>query len=162
MSVRIYDYLGRDISNCPNKFCNNPACLGEPWCSAWGICRGEAAEREQGIVEEARAQAQPGSGSGLEQEYDILELSQQQQQSSPSLLSELPQSSSSPLLPYCNTSVSQCQPDHSGSSQPTPAPLFSQTQAKSDNLVQLRVIQKLRKPGLVLLHQRLFKTQNIV
>ena len=30
---------GREITNEPAKCVrNNPACLGEPWCSAWGIC----------------------------------------------------------------------------------------------------------------------------
>ena len=42
--LRFYDCDNNDITeefDCPTEFCTNPACLGEPWCSAWGICRGE-------------------------------------------------------------------------------------------------------------------------
>lgn len=39
--LRLFDEQGRDITNQPSQFCDNPNCLGEPWCSAWGICRGE-------------------------------------------------------------------------------------------------------------------------
>lgn len=36
--LRLYNDKQEDIPNQPRQFCGNPACLGEPWCSAWGIC----------------------------------------------------------------------------------------------------------------------------
>lgn len=27
------------------EFCDNPACLGEPWCSVWGICKAQEPEQ---------------------------------------------------------------------------------------------------------------------
>ena len=45
--LRFYDKEKRDITDeldSPSLFCGNPACLGEPWCSAWGICKDVAVE----------------------------------------------------------------------------------------------------------------------
>jgi len=36
--LRLFDRENRDITD-ECEFCDNPACLGEPWCSAWGICK---------------------------------------------------------------------------------------------------------------------------
>ena len=48
--------------------CGNPSCLGEPWCSAWGICASYQPQHRE--IE----------GSGMEQEeyldHLMLELSQ--------------------------------------------------------------------------------------
>ena len=27
-----------EVTDAPTVYCGNPSCLGEPWCSAWGIC----------------------------------------------------------------------------------------------------------------------------
>ena len=51
-----------------SQHCDNPSCLGEPWCTAWGIC------------EDYRQSRQQNTGSGLkEDEIDRLfvQLSQQ-------------------------------------------------------------------------------------
>ena len=36
--LRLFDKEGTDDFTA--SVCANPACLGEPWCSAWGICQG--------------------------------------------------------------------------------------------------------------------------
>ena len=35
--LQLYDSDGNSITE-PGNFCGTPGCLGEPWCSAWGIC----------------------------------------------------------------------------------------------------------------------------
>ena len=37
--LRLFDKNNRDITNefPATNFCGNQSCLGEPWCSAWGI-----------------------------------------------------------------------------------------------------------------------------
>lgn len=37
--LRFYNSAQEDITDQPSQFCGNPECLGEPWCSAWGICQ---------------------------------------------------------------------------------------------------------------------------
>ena len=38
--LRLYGADNEEITyNQPTQLCGNPACLGEPWCSAWGICK---------------------------------------------------------------------------------------------------------------------------
>ena len=104
--LKFYDKDGEEVTFQSTQFCDNPACLGEPWCSSWGICKGSAEEAKQQPQQEI-------SGSGLEQEYDslILELSQQFQQDelhlqqpSTTLIPELPPAPapSSPTPPPCS------------------------------------------------------------
>jgi hypothetical protein len=39
LNTKFFDKNGVEIQlNPPGPFCANPACLGEPWCSAWDIC----------------------------------------------------------------------------------------------------------------------------
>ena len=38
--LRLFDMNGRDITD-ELDYCSNPSCLGEPWCSAWGICKAQ-------------------------------------------------------------------------------------------------------------------------
>ena len=40
--LRLYGADNEEITDQPTQFCGNPACLGEPWCSAWGICKDSA------------------------------------------------------------------------------------------------------------------------
>ena len=41
--LRLYGADNEEITyDQPTQFCGNPACLGEPWCSAWGICKDAA------------------------------------------------------------------------------------------------------------------------
>ena len=54
-----------DELDSPSLFCGNPACLGEPWCSAWGICKDVA-------VEPKNSAATMEEVSGVEQEYTII------------------------------------------------------------------------------------------
>ena len=35
--LKLLDKNGMDITD-ECQVCNVPGCLGEPWCSAWGIC----------------------------------------------------------------------------------------------------------------------------
>ncbi len=45
--LRFVDDKQRDITHlydCPSQFCENPSCLGEPWCSAWGVCAQEPSQ----------------------------------------------------------------------------------------------------------------------
>ena len=35
-NVRLFDSENRDITD-QLEYCGNPSCLGEPWCSAFGI-----------------------------------------------------------------------------------------------------------------------------
>ena len=66
--LRFFDKEGRDITEeftSTRQYCANPSCLGEPWCSAWGIC--QAQEPEQTVPESASTI----SGNGdMEQEID--------------------------------------------------------------------------------------------
>lgn len=75
--LRLFDENNRDISN-DLSYCDNPSCLGEPWCSAWGICsaqEGSSTDGGSGIA----AGLSGGSGLSLEQDIDALftDLSQQ-------------------------------------------------------------------------------------
>ncbi len=60
--------------------CKNPTCLGEPWCSAWGICKGHLQPEPEQAAEMQEASALEQEYDKLEQEYDKLfqELSQQE------------------------------------------------------------------------------------
>ena len=86
--LRLYDRDGKEITHDLNCYCKNPACLGEPWCSAWGICRAAPGLEQESTMEEAE----------LELEYDnlFLELSQH--------LDPLPHDSPTPLLVQSNSS----------------------------------------------------------
>ena len=79
--LRLFDINGRDITD-DRQYCRNPACLGEPWCSAWGIC--QLAEEPDETASSGGGMEVQGSGSGdTEEEIDhiMLELSQQLQSS---------------------------------------------------------------------------------
>ena len=80
--LNLYDKEGREITNEPTK-CDrdNSACLGEPWCSAWGICTALGSGERTSTTE--------FSDFGLEDKYDNLfcELSQQED-SSPTYTAE--------------------------------------------------------------------------
>ena len=39
-NVRLFDSENRDITD-QLEYCGNPSCLGEPWCSAFGICKAQ-------------------------------------------------------------------------------------------------------------------------
>ena len=55
--LRLYNSSGRDITDELNtEFCANPACLGEPWCSAWGLCRTETLPNITGMATEPQLQ----------------------------------------------------------------------------------------------------------
>ena len=103
--LRFYDKEKRDITDeldSPSLFCGNPACLGEPWCSAWGICKDVAVEPKN-----SAAAMEEEEVSGVEQEYTslFLELSQQLQSSSTPELSPAQASSlASSTLPQPSTS----------------------------------------------------------
>ncbi len=60
--LRLYD-RNRDITN-DSQTWGNPACLGEPWCSAWGICKALQEPEQAASMEKAS-----GSGSSQEEEY---------------------------------------------------------------------------------------------
>ena len=36
--LRLFDSENRDITD-QLEYCGNPSCLGEPWCSAFGVCK---------------------------------------------------------------------------------------------------------------------------
>ena len=58
--LSLFDKTGREISD-QTQYCDNPTCLGEPWCSGWGICK------------EMYKAANEMSGSEMEEEqYDEL------------------------------------------------------------------------------------------
>ena len=38
--LRLFDSENRDITD-QLEYCGNPSCLGEPWCSAFGICKAQ-------------------------------------------------------------------------------------------------------------------------
>ena len=103
--LRFYDKEKRDITDeldSPSLFCGNPACLGEPWCSAWGICKDVAVEPKN-----SAAAMEEEEVSGVEQEYTslFLELSQQLESSSTPELSPAQASSlASSTLPQPSTS----------------------------------------------------------
>ena len=47
--LRLYDKNNVDITD-ERIYCGNSECLGEPWCSAWGICRAkQSATMEQEV-----------------------------------------------------------------------------------------------------------------
>ena len=58
--LSLFDKTGREISD-QTQYCDNPTCLGEPWCSGWDICK------------EMYKAANEMSGSEMEEEqYDKL------------------------------------------------------------------------------------------
>ena len=65
--LRLFDKDNRDITNKCSVFCDNPACLGEPWCSAWGICQGTSLEPNEsaGLAPNIMQQEARGSGHKL-------------------------------------------------------------------------------------------------
>ena len=86
--LKFYDKEGREITNKRTKcVCDNPACLGEPWCSARGICTALGSGETTSTTE--------FSDFGLEDKYDNLfcELSQHED-SSPTYTAEFPHFSS--------------------------------------------------------------------
>ncbi len=81
--LRLYDKYNRDITD-SRQYCSSPSCLGQPWCSAWGICKEEqltACGGSDGMAQQQEAAG--GSGSILDDEQEreidqmIIELSQQ-------------------------------------------------------------------------------------
>ena len=79
--LRFCDKNNVDVTN-KLQYCNNPSCLGEPWCSAWGICKDlalqpvmTAKEESYPVVQEA---ASYSDNDEMEQQFDIvlLEMSQ--------------------------------------------------------------------------------------
>ena len=76
--LRLFDKYNRDITN-STQYCSSLSCLGEPWCSAWGICQEEQATIIGGS-DLVMAQQEADQGSD-EQEAEIdqllFELSQQ-------------------------------------------------------------------------------------
>lgn len=89
--LRLYDKDHRDITNYYPQ-CSNPSCLGEPWCSAWGICKATSPELHSSSPDSELA-CEGGSGvyqqqeagdcaDNMEEEIDqlMLELSQQEEQ----------------------------------------------------------------------------------
>ena len=83
--LRFYDSNNRDVTRDYDCY-GSPNCIGEPWCSAWGICSCQITEDYEPSTSTALATFQ-GSGYSMEQEAisgcgdDIddlfLELSQQ-------------------------------------------------------------------------------------
>ena len=74
--LKLLDKEGKDITE-SRQFCGRPGCLGEPWCTAWCICK------ETTMAEEERTAQEPvelaGNWSGdMEDELNhiMLELSQ--------------------------------------------------------------------------------------
>ena len=48
--LRFFDNDNNDITDeltNSRLYCHNPACLGEPWCSTWGICTATEQEAKQ-------------------------------------------------------------------------------------------------------------------
>ena len=76
--LRLFDKHNRDITG-ETEYCGHPACLGEPWCSAWGICK-TAQEPQQRASTSQMQQATPSTStqqvtpSGLLGEEDIDQL----------------------------------------------------------------------------------------
>ncbi len=72
--LTLYDKDGREIIEESTK-CGNSGCLGEPWCSAWGICSSLDSRKHAKVME--------FSNLGQEDQYDYLfsELSQQEHSS---------------------------------------------------------------------------------
>ena len=84
--LRFFDKEGRDITEeftSTRQYCANPGCLGEPWCSAWGIY--QAQEPEQTVPESASTRMEVSGSGDMEQGIDhiLLELSQQLESHSP-------------------------------------------------------------------------------
>ncbi len=69
--LTLYDKDGWEITEESTK-CSNSGCLGEPWCSAWGICSSLDSSKHAKVME--------FSNLGQEDQYDYLfsELSQQE------------------------------------------------------------------------------------
>ena len=85
--LRLYDKNHKDITdNYPR--CSNPSCLGEPWCSAWGICEAELASTPNseiacewgGAIQQQEAGCCAYNNMGEEIDQLMLELSQQEEQ----------------------------------------------------------------------------------
>ncbi len=94
--LRFYNSAHEDITNQPSQYCGSPACLGEPWCSAWGICK---ANLTMETPEEASFASEDDVYSPL-----FAALSQQLDSSSPT----------EPALP----TFVECEPSHPISSSP--------------------------------------------
>ena len=99
--LKLFDQNNEEITDeRQRQYCNNSACPGEPWCSAWGTCIETAAlePQQQAIMED-----EINSGSGLE--FDLISALLD----SPTPLSE-PHSNST--IPEHHPS-SKCQPSQS-------------------------------------------------
>ena len=85
--LKLYDKEGREITNKPAECVrDNPACLGEPWCSAWGICTALCSCETTSTTE--------FSNFGLEDKYNLFCELSQQEDSSPTYTAEFPHFSS--------------------------------------------------------------------
>ena len=108
--LRLFDKHNRDITG-ETEYCEHPACLGEPWCSAWGICktaqepqqRASTSQMQQATPSTSTQQATPSTStqqatpSGLLGEEDIDQLLHQLSQQLDSTNYTQPPLSSSPL-----------------------------------------------------------------
>ncbi len=102
--LRLFDKDSNDITN-NTTYCDNPVCLGEPWCSAWGICKETALTAREPEQQAATMELQLEANIGeIELDYDQLfsELSQQFEESSTNPATH---SSSTPLLPEPTSST---------------------------------------------------------
>ena len=69
---RFFDNDNNDITDeltSSRLYCRNPACLGEPWCSAWGICTATEQEAKQTASLPVPAE-EATSGCGMEEVID--------------------------------------------------------------------------------------------
>lgn len=84
--LRIFDNNNVDITD-QRQYCYSPTCLGEPWCSAWGICA--SANEPVNTATTTGMEQEMSYGSGFD-DFDLGELLD----SSPTPLLEVPPSSS--------------------------------------------------------------------
>ena len=89
--LKLFDKEGRDITNECTHFCDSLGCLGEPWYSAWGICKDISKELERGETERKME-----TNETAKDKYDhlFIEISHLEDSSS---------SCSEPTLPKSNT-----------------------------------------------------------
>ena len=85
--LRLFDNNNVDITY-QRQYCYSPTCLGEPWCSAWGICA-SANEPVNTATTNTGMEQEMSYGSGFD-DFDLGELLD----SSPTPLLEVPPSSS--------------------------------------------------------------------
>ena len=64
--LKLYDKNNEEITD-STEYCENPACLGEPWCSAWGHCKDAVTELNEidSILEREIAQLEDSDEAGV-------------------------------------------------------------------------------------------------